>query len=150
MLRATPREPLPVGRTWDLIVEDVREKDSGAGMPYLKRIPLGVSAPLKLKWLGGFNPALDKPYIDAKFDVNLDPATVSRETVTVEPAAPNLKVRADEDDVILEGDFDLTKHYEVVVSPQVKGSRGYGLAAPERWGAHFRPSKARCISRRRG
>ena len=139
VLRATPREPLPMGRTWDLIVEDVREQASGRSIPYLKRVPLGVTAPLELKWLGALNLPLEKPLIRARFGDELDPATVTRDAVTVEPPVPNLKVRADDEDVVIEGDFDLARHYEVTISPAVKGERGYGLATSSRWGATFRP-----------
>ena len=139
VLRATPRAPLPSGRTWDLIVEDVREQTSGNGLPYLRRVPLGITTPLGLKWLAAFNLPLEKPLVRARFDDYLDPATVTRDTVSIDPSVPNLKVRADDEDLVLEGDFDLAKHYEVTVKPGVKGRRGYGLAAASRWGATFRP-----------
>ena len=139
VLRATPRAPLPGGRTWDLIVEDVREQASGRSLPYLKRVPLGTTAPLKLKWLGAFNLPLEKPLVRGRFDDDLDPATVGRDAVTVDPPVPNLTVRADGEDIVLEGGFDLAKHYQVMVSPAVRGRRGYGLAAPAHWGATFRP-----------
>ena len=139
VLRATPLEGLPGGRTWDLIVEDVREQGSGQGIPYLKRVALGTTAPLKLRWIGGFNLPLEKPVVRGRFDDNLDPATVNRDTVSVAPPVANVQVRAEDEDVVVEGDFDRSKHYEVTISPAVKGERGYGLAAPARWGATFRP-----------
>ena len=139
VLRATPLEPLPVGRTWDLIVEDVRAQDANAPLPYLKSVPLGTTAPLKIEWVGAFNQPLTKPLIRVRFDGDIDPATVKRDAVTVEPPVPNLAVRADENDLIVEGDFDLAKHYEVTVGTSVKAGRGYGLAAPARWGATFHP-----------
>ncbi len=139
VLRATPLAPLPVGRTWDLIVEDVRAQDADAPLPYLKSVPLGTTAPLKIKWVGASNPSLAKPLIRVRFDGDLDPATVKRDAVTVEPPVPNLAVRADEEDLIIEGDFDLAKHYAVTVSPSIRAERGYGLAAPARWGATFHP-----------
>ena len=139
VLRATPLAPLPVGRTWDLLVEDVRAQDAAAPLPYLKRVPLGVTAPLKIRWVGAFNQPLAKPLIRVRFDGDLDPATVKPDAVTVEPPLPNLAVRADEDDLIIEGDFDLAKHYAVTVDPSIKAGRGYGLAAPAHWGATFHP-----------
>ena len=42
------------------------------------------------------------------------------------------------------GDFDLTQHYVVTVSPDLKGQRGYGLPAQSKWGATFHP-KDPCI-----
>ncbi len=139
VLRAIPLAPLAGGRTWDLIVEDVREQASGVSTPHLTSLPLGFTAPLRLKWLGAFNRPLEKPLIRGRFEDRLDPATVNRDTVTLTPPVSNLKIHADDEDVVLEGDFDLTKHYEVTVGPAVKGRRGYGLAAPARWGATFRP-----------
>lgn len=139
VLRATPRAPLPIGRTWDLIVEDVREQASDRSIPYLKRLPVGTTAPLKLEWLGAFNLPLETPRIRVRFDDTIDPATVTRDAVTVEPPVPNLTVRAVDNDVVLEGGFDLAKHYAVAVSPAVKGRRGYGLTAASRWGATFHP-----------
>ena len=139
VLRATPLAPLPVGRTWDLIVEDVRAQDAATPLPYLKTVPLGMTAPLKIKWVEAFNQPLEKPLIRVRFDGNLNPATVKRDAVTVEPALPNLAVRVDEDDLVIEGDFDLAKHYAVTVATSVKAGRGYGLASPARWGATFHP-----------
>lgn len=139
VLRATPREPLPIGRTWDLIVEDVREQTSGRPIPYLKRAPLGTTAPIELKWLAGLNQPLAPPLIRIHFDDTLNPETVNRECVGVEPPVADLKVRAEDEDIILDGSFDRTKHYQVTIHPTIKGQRGYGLQAPERWGATFRP-----------
>ncbi len=138
VLCAIPREPLPPGRTWDLVVEDVREHASGAPTPYLKRIPLGQTAPLTLKWLGAFNLPLEKPLVRARFDDYLDPASITGESVRVEPPVPNCKARADDEDVVIEGDFDRAKHYVVTVQPTVRGRRGFGPAGAERRGATFR------------
>ena len=142
VLSASPRAPLPPGHTWDLVVEDVREQGTGAPTSYLKRIALGTTAPLELAWLGAFNLPLEKPLIRARFDDSLDPATVTKDAVRLEPAVPNLKVHADGEDIIVEGDFDRTKHYQLTVQPTVHGRTGFGLAAPLTRGATFRPKKS--------
>ncbi len=140
VLRVSLREgQLPLGRTFDLIIDGVREATSGAPLPFLRRIPLGRTAPLKIQWLGAINNPLQKPSINVKFDDYIDPATAKPEALRIEPAVPNLKVRAEGDDLIAEGDFDLKTHYRVVVGTELKGTRGYGLAETRRWGATFRP-----------
>ncbi len=138
-VRATPREPLPADRTWDLVIEDVREQVSGVPTPYLKRVPLGVTTPMTLRWLGAFNQPMEEPVIRAHMDDYVDPATVTREAVTVDPAVPDLAVRAEGEDVVLAGKFDRAKHYQVTITPAVRGRRGFGLAATAHWGATFRP-----------
>src|SRR4030095_9322311 len=48
--RVTPRQPLLVGRTFDLIVNGVLDAKSRRPLRYLKVIPLGQTEPLKYEW----------------------------------------------------------------------------------------------------
>jgi uncharacterized protein YfaS (alpha-2-macroglobulin family) len=142
--RVGPREPLSVNRTYDLIVDGLLDAKSRGPLPYLKVFPAGVTAPLKIEWVGAFNHPLAEPEIVIKFNDDIDPSVAGSGKIRVEPAVQNLQLRAVGQDVIAKGDFDLAQHYLVTVSPDLKGERGYGLSAESRWGATFHP-KEPCI-----
>ena len=76
--------------------------------------------------------------------MNLIPAHVTPDKIQIEPAVQNLKLLADGQIITAKGDFDLTQHYVVTVSPDLKGQRGYGLPIQSKWGATFHP-KDPCI-----
>jgi hypothetical protein len=142
--RVGPREPLPVGRTYDLIVDGLLDAKSRQPLPYLKVFPAGTTVPLKVEWVGAFNHPLDEPEIDLRFNDEIDPAEATSGKIRVEPAVQNMQLLANGPDVVVKGDFDLAQHYSVRVSADLKGQRGYGLPAESRWGATFHP-KDPCI-----
>ena len=49
--RVEPRQPLPVGHTYDLIVNGLLDAKSRQALPYLKVIPVGKTEPLKIEWV---------------------------------------------------------------------------------------------------
>src|SRR3954469_762039 len=139
--RVTPRAPLPIGRTFDLIVNGLLDARSRRPLPYLQVMPVGKTEPLEVQWLGAFNHALEEPAIRIKFNDYIDPIEVTPERIRVEPAVEKMKLLATSDDIEITGDFDLKQHYKVIISPELKGDRGYGLPAESRWGATFRPKE---------
>src|SRR5438874_6787745 len=48
--RVTPRAPLPVGRTFDLIVNGLFDAKSRRPLPYLQVMPSGKTEPLEVQW----------------------------------------------------------------------------------------------------
>jgi uncharacterized protein YfaS (alpha-2-macroglobulin family) len=140
--RVTAREPLPVGRTFDLIVNGLVDAKSRRALPYLGVIPAGKTQPLAVEWLGAFNHPLEEPAIRMKFNDSIDPVEVTPERIRVEPAVENIKLLASSDQIEITGDFNLKQRYKVTISPELKGERGYGLASESRWGATFRPKEA--------
>lgn len=139
VLRIGPREDLPPGRTFDLILDGVRAQIGGKPLPFLQRFPLGTTQPLKVEWLGAFNAPRDQPEIRAKFSEELVPESVNAADVRIEPAVLKLKVRAVRDEIVVEGDFDLKQRYRVTIAGTVRGVMGYTLGAASRWGATFQP-----------
>jgi len=139
-----PRIQLPAGRTYDLIVEGLLDADSHEPLSYPRVFPVGTTAPLKIEWIGAFNLPLEEPAIRIKFNDEIDPDQVTPETIRVEPAVQNLEMLTDRQVVSLKGNFDLSQHYQVIVSPNLKGERGYTLPIESRWGATFRP-KDPCV-----
>ncbi len=137
--RVTPREPLPVARTYDLIVDGLVDAGSQEPLSYPGVFPVGTTAPLKIEWVGAFNRALEEPMIQIKFNDEFDPARVTPDKIRIEPAVGNLKLLADGQIVTARGDFDLTQHYAVTVFPDLKGQRGYALPVQSKWGATFHP-----------
>src|SRR5437867_8412640 len=140
--RVTPRQPLPVGRTFDLIVNGLVDAKSRRPLPYLQVMPVGKTEPLNVQWLGAFNHALEEPAIRIKFNDYIDPVDVTPERIRVEPAVEKMKLLARSDEIEITGDFDLKQHYKVTISPELKGDRGYGLPSESRWGATFRPKES--------
>jgi len=139
--RVAPREDLPVGHTYDLIIDGVRALDSGRMLPYLEVFALGTTAPLEVKWVGAFNHAMDTPQIVVKFSDRIDPEGDAASALKIDPPVKNLKVHAEDDEIIAEGDFDTSTRYSVVIPPELKGKRGYGVATASNWHATFHPKE---------
>jgi uncharacterized protein YfaS (alpha-2-macroglobulin family) len=142
--RVTPRDQLPVDRTFDLIVDGLIDASSHQPLSYPRVFPAGTTAPLKIEWIGAFNNALEEPRIEIKFNDEIDPGNVTPDMIRIEPAVQNLELLANGQIVTVKGNFDLTQHYVVTVSPDLKGHRGYALPAQSKWGATFH-SKDPCI-----
>ncbi len=140
--RVSPRQPLPVGHEFDLIVNGLLDAKSRRPLPYLQVVPVGKTEPLKVEWVAAFNHALQEPAIRIKFNDEIDPVEVTAERIRVEPAVPNMKLLASRDEVEITGNFDRTQRHKITISPEIKGDRGYGLASESRWGASFRPKES--------
>ena len=140
--RVAPRQPLPVGRKFDLIVNGLLDAKSRRPLRYLQVIPLGKTEPLKVEWVGAFNHALDVPSIRIKFNDDIDPVEATAERIRVEPAVQKMKLLASGSEVEITGSFDVTQRYKVTISSKLTGDRGYGLAAESRWGATFHPKES--------
>ncbi len=140
--RVTPRAALPVGRTFDLIVNGLLDAKSRRPLPYLQVMPAGKTEPLEVQWLGAFNHPLEDPTIRIKFDDSIDPVEATPERIRVEPAVEKMKLLASADEIAITGEFDLKQRYKVTISPELKGDRGYGLQSESRWGATFRPKES--------
>src|SRR5215471_12378917 len=140
--RVTPRKALPVGRTFDLIVNGLLDAKSHRPLPYLQVTPAGKTEPLEVQWLGAFNHPLEDPAIRIKFDDSIDPVEVTPERIRIEPVVEKLRLLVSSDEIAITGDFDLKQRYKVSISPELKGDRGYGLPTESRWGATFHPKEA--------
>ena len=140
--RVGPRQPLPAGHTFDLVVNGLLDAKSRRPLPYLQVISLGKTEPLKVEWVGAFNHALEEPSIRIKFNDDIDPVEATPERIRVEPVVQKMKLLASGSEVEITGSFDMTRRYKVTISPELKGDRGYGLAAESRWGATFRPKES--------
>src|SRR6266550_8460496 len=137
-----PRQPLPVGHTYDLIVNGLLDAKSRQPLPYLKVIPAGKTEPLKVEWVAAFNHALEEPVIRIRFNDDIDQDEATTDRIRIEPPVKEMRLLASRDEVEVNGQFDLTQRYRVTISPELKGERGYGLAAESRWGATFHPKES--------
>src|SRR6266566_611027 len=140
--RVTPRAPLPVGRTFDLIVNGLLDAKSRRPLQYLQVMPVGKTEPLVVQWLGAFNHPLGDPTIRIKFDDSIDPVEATPERIRVEPAVEKMKLLASTDEIAITGEFDLKQRYKVTISSELKGDRGYGVQSESRWGATFHPKES--------
>ena len=139
--RVTPRAPLPVGHTFDLIVNGLVDAKSRRPLPYLQVMPAGKTEPLEVQWLGAFNHPLEEPTIRIKFDDTIDPVEVTPERIHVEPAVEKMKLLASGDQIQITGDFDSSSATKSAFR-RIKGDRGYGVQSESRWGATFHPKEA--------
>src|SRR4029453_9775129 len=140
--RVTPRAALPVGRTFDLIVNGLLDAKSRRPLPYFQVMPAGKTEPLEVQWLGAFNHPLEDPAIRIKFDDTIDPVEATPERIHVEPGVEKKKLLGSADEIAITGAFDVKQRYKVTISPELKGDRGYGLQSESRWGATFRPKES--------
>ena len=134
-----PRQPLPMGRTYDLIINGLLDAKSRRPLPYLKVSPTGKTAPLKVEWVVAYNTPFEEPTIEIKFSDAVDPGEITADRIHIEPAVKDIRLLTSGDTVTVKGKFDLTQRHRVTISPEIKGERGYGLAEQSRWGATFHP-----------
>ena len=68
----TPRADLPGGRAYDLVVDGLREAETGTRLPqpYVKH--LGETTPLRIKKVAAFNYPMDRPRIVVAFSEPVD------------------------------------------------------------------------------
>jgi len=140
-LTVQAREPLPVGQAWELLIEGLKDAETGTSVPHPIVVPAGTTRPLEIRWLGGFNHPLQKPEIRAEFSEPLADDTVTAQSVIVDPPVPGFKVRADGRHLVIEGEFDRAIRRTVRITPAVRGASGFGLATEARWGATFRSKR---------
>lgn len=139
----TPREPLPVGRSYDLVIDGLLDAKSRRPLPFPQFLPLGDSVPLKVEWVGGFNHALEEPAIIAKFNDEISLEEAAR--VKLEPAVADQQILASNDQLEVRGAFDLKQKYRVTITHDLKGDRGYGLAEESHWTASFQRKEATLV-----
>src|SRR6266516_2327618 len=135
--RVAPRQPLPMDRTYDLVINGLLDAKSRRPLPYLKVLPAGKTAPLKVEWVVARNSPFDEPTIEIKFSDAVDPGEITADRIRIEPAVKDMQLLPSGDSVTIKGKFDLTQRHRVTISPEIKGERGYGLAEQSRWGATF-------------
>ena len=136
-MRVTPRDPLPVGAYYDLVVENVCDAYAGQTLPYLRVFPLGETCPLEVDYVAARNWATDKPHLEIKFTTFLGARPLPENAVVVDPPVPDLSLRAEGETILVDGKFDTTQHYRVTISEHIAGDKGFGLANPSVWGATF-------------
>lgn len=140
--RVRPRDPLPVGRTYDLVVDGVTDFFAGRTLPYPRVFPLGQTRALEVDYVAARNWPKDQPMIEIKFKTPIEDVALPQNAIKVTPAVPGLHLRVVGECVYAEGKFDLKQRYRVEISTAVRDDRGYALAAPSTWGATFAPKVA--------
>jgi alpha-2-macroglobulin len=139
--RVRPLKPLPVGRQYDLVVDGICDAHGGRALPYPQVFPVGVTRPLRIDYVAARNLPLEVPHIEVKFNQLLSDTVLPKDALEITPAVSKLRLRVVGPSLIAEGDFDPNARYLLVVSNQIQGVAGYGLSAPEKWGASFRPKQ---------
>ncbi|HWB59881.1 MAG TPA: Ig-like domain-containing protein, partial [Chthoniobacteraceae bacterium] len=134
----SPKEDLPGGHAFDLIIEGIKETETGTPLQQMEVCPLGETESLKVAKVAAFNFAMEKKRIEVDFDdgQTVDPAEARK--IKIEPAVPGVAARADGDSLVFEGDFDITKRYTVTIPADVTDTDGFPMAAESKWGASFR------------
>ena len=140
--RVRPLQPLPVDRTFDLVVDDVYDSYGGRTLPYVRVFPMGETLPLEVDYVAARNFPMAAPFIEIKFDETLDERPLADGMVTITPAVPNLKLIKEGAFITAEGDFDPRQKYSVTIGSGITAASGYGLAKAETWGATFHPKQA--------
>lgn len=139
--RVRPREPLPVGHRYDLVVENVFDSYAGRTLPYPEVFSLGTTEPLAVDFVAARNWPTDKPHIEVKFTARLADAELPQDALRIEPKVPNLSLRREGESLLAEGDFDTSVRYKVTISDRIIGDPGFPLPKSETWGATFHAKK---------
>lgn len=137
-----PRDPLPAERTFDLVIDGVRDFNAGKPLPYIQVFPLGPTHAMKIDWLGAQNDPGDSPQIVIAFNDTVAPDSLNSDVIKIDPPVKNLTFDEEDKDVVVHGDFDTHTRYAVTVLKSLTGGRGYGLAADSHWHATFKPKPA--------
>lgn len=140
--RVRPRDPLPVGRGFDLVVDGVTDSFAGKTMPYPRVFPLGQTRSLEVDYVAARNWPTDQPQIEIKFKTPIKDGILPLTAIKVTPAVSGMHFRVAGEGVFIEGKFDIAQKYRVEISTAVRDDRGYSLAAPSIWGATFAPKVA--------
>ncbi len=140
--RVRPRTPLPVGKFYDLVVENVHDAYAGRTLPYPEVIALGRTRPLTVDFVAARNWPTDKPHLEVKFDSYLGDEPLPENPLSIEPAVANLSFRKEGESLLADGDFDVRQRYRVTIAAGITGASGYPLAKAETWGATFHPKQA--------
>ncbi len=143
--RVAPREDLPVGHTFDLVIDGVKDLQSQKPLPHLQVFQLGSTKPMSVEWVAALNRPMESPQIAVKLSDSIDPKNVSPDTIKIEPPVKNISVTVENDQITIDGDFDTATRYSVTVPKDLKGNHGYGLEAESRWKATFKPKAASII-----
>lgn len=138
----TPRVDLPGGRTFDLVVEGLKDAKTGTklSLPFVS--PLGETEALKVVKVAAFNYPMQKRRVVVEFSEPVDPAEGRK--IKIEPEVA-VQCVAKGEELWMEGDFDISQRYRVTVPADVVGKRGFAMAAESRWGATFHAKKAALI-----
>ena len=118
----TPRQDLPGGRTFDLVIDGLKEAGTGTRLEKLQVIPLGDTEALRVVKVAGFNYPMQKRRIAVEFSEAVDPAEGHK--IKIDPPVQNLEVKAEGESLWLEGDFDIAQRYTVVIPAGVTGGEG--------------------------
>lgn len=137
--RVRPLSPLPVGGTYDLVIDGVKDAYAGRGLRYPRVIPIGETVPLEVDYVGAQQAPMQGPYVEIKFVQGLDSSPLPDGAVKIEPPVANLSVRKEYNRIIASGDFAVGSRYTVTLAGGIKSESGYTLAKEEKWGATFRP-----------
>ncbi|MGB8356087.1 MAG: hypothetical protein WCD79_19475, partial [Chthoniobacteraceae bacterium] len=139
----TPREDLPGGRTFDLVIDGLKEAGTGSRLDKVQVIPLGETEALRVVKVAGFNYPMQRRRIAVEFSEAVDPAEGHK--IKIDPPVQNLEVKAEGEALWIEGDFDIAQRYSVTIPAGVVGKRGFATVAESRWGVSFHAKKPALI-----
>ena len=138
-LRFRPVAPLPADRTFDFVIDGLRDAYAGRVLPYPAVIPLGKTSRPSVEFVAARSLPLEKPQIVIKFSRNLNESDpLPPDALRVTPPVGDMSVRVSGSELIAEGSFAVPGRYEVTISDKIPSANGYTLPAPEKWGATFR------------
>lgn len=126
----TSVEPLPVGATYELVIDGLTDAGTGTPMSALKSISLGSTQALTISEVETITHPLDKPAVILSTTAPVDHDSLSSDSVRVTPPVENVTFFADDYDVRVKGDFDPSTTYEIALGPKVTSKTGYPIANP--------------------
>ena len=126
----TAAEPLPVGATYEVIIDGLTDASTNTTMPGLKSISLGSTQALTVSEVETITHPLGKPAIVLTTTAQVDHDSLAIDSVRISPSVENVTFFADNDYVRIKGDFDTSSTYEITLGPEVTSKTGYPIANP--------------------
>ena len=140
-----PVQPLPVGRSFLLVVEPLKEAIGQQALPNLRVLIAGTTYPLKVKNAAPLNQPVRGAFVRVTLNQPVDPDPANLKLITVEPEIGNLRFEIDQKRVEVMGAFNPSTEYRVRLKTGFRSRGGYALTEDSTWKAHFRAKRPAII-----
>lgn len=119
-----PANPLPMERTYWLVVERTSDYTGNYPLPHLRVFPAGKTQAIKLTWSRAYNQPRTGAFIRLGFNHDIDMAALDPATLRIDPPVKISKMDQEKSALLVFGDFKTGANYRVTVPAGVASRDG--------------------------